>query len=62
MCHPCREDAFLDACFDRVRKLAKHCRSMRACGSCALNLCSVACGRCDVARRGAGSNVEEQLS
>ncbi|GAB4820855.1 hypothetical protein N2152v2_007901 [Parachlorella kessleri] len=42
-----REDAFLDACFDRIRTLVKQCRSLRATGSCALNLCGVACGRLD---------------
>jgi inositol-phosphate phosphatase/L-galactose 1-phosphate phosphatase len=42
-----RDDKFLDAAFTRMRLLAKHSRSLRACGSCALNLCSVAMGRLD---------------
>ena len=42
-----RDDEFLNACFVRIQALIKHCRSMRACGSCALNLCSVAMGRLD---------------
>lgn len=40
-----RDDAFLDACFDRIRKLGQRARSLRCSGSCALNLCSVAQGR-----------------
>lgn len=42
-----RDDAFLDAAFARIRAVAKATRSVRACGSCALNLCSVAMGRLD---------------
>ena len=42
-----RDDEFLDACLGRIRAVIKHCRSVRACGSCALNLCSVAMGRFD---------------
>lgn len=42
-----RDDEFLDACFARMRALTKQSRSVRACGSCALNLCSVAMGRLD---------------
>lgn len=42
-----RDDEFLDAAFTRMRSLAKQSRSLRACGSCALNLCSVAMGRLD---------------
>jgi inositol-phosphate phosphatase / L-galactose 1-phosphate phosphatase len=42
-----RDDAFLDACFGRIKALTKASRSVRACGSCALNLCSVAMGRLD---------------
>jgi inositol-phosphate phosphatase/L-galactose 1-phosphate phosphatase len=41
-----RDDAFLDACFDRIRRLGQQTRSLRCTGSCALNLCSVAMGRC----------------
>ena len=42
-----RDDAFMDAVFDRMKALARQTRGMRSCGSCALNLCSVACGRAD---------------
>ena len=42
-----RDDAFLDAAFGRMRAISKETRSVRACGSCALNLCSVAMGRLD---------------
>jgi inositol-phosphate phosphatase / L-galactose 1-phosphate phosphatase len=42
-----RDDAFLDAAFGRLRALSKESRSVRCCGSCALNLCSVAMGRLD---------------
>lgn len=42
-----RDEPFLDAAFGRMRALAKESRSVRACGSCALNLCSVAMGRLD---------------
>lgn len=41
-----RDAAFLEACFDRMRALGRATRSMRCSGSCALNLCSVAMGRC----------------
>ena len=42
-----RDDEFLDACFARMRSLAAVTRGFRSCGSCALNLCSVASGRAD---------------
>jgi len=42
-----RDDEFLEACFDRMKALCVHTRGLRSCGSCALNLCSVACGRAD---------------
>ena len=42
-----RDDDFLDAAFSRIRALAVETRGFRSCGSCALNLCSVACGRAD---------------
>ena len=42
-----RDDAFLDAAFGRIQAVSKQTRSMRACGSCALNMCSVAMGRLD---------------
>lgn len=45
-----RDDAFLDAAFARIRELLRGARSVRCGGSCALNLCSVAQGRCG--RRG----------
>jgi inositol-phosphate phosphatase/L-galactose 1-phosphate phosphatase len=41
-----RDDAFLDAVFQRMKVLARSMRSVRCGGSCALNLCSVAMGRC----------------
>ncbi len=40
-----RDDAFMDACFNRIRTLGQRSRSLRCSGSCALNLCSVAMGR-----------------
>ena len=42
-----RDPEFMDAVFGRVRAVTQACRSVRACGSCALNLCSVAMGRLD---------------
>lgn len=42
-----RDEAFLDAAFSRIRAMAAETRGLRSCGSCALNLCSVACGRAD---------------
>ena len=42
-----RDEAFLEACFARMRSLAAATRGFRSCGSCALNLCSVASGRAD---------------
>lgn len=43
-----RDESVMDAIFDRIRKLTMRMRSVRCCGACALNLCSVACGRIDV--------------
>eukprot|EP00798_Chlamydomonas_sp_ICE-L_P012607 gene12607-15833_t len=42
-----RDEATMDAIFDRIRSLANNVRSLRCCGSCAMNLCGVACGRLD---------------
>ncbi|KAL4534484.1 hypothetical protein Ndes2526A_g05380 [Nannochloris sp. 'desiccata'] len=42
-----RDDAFMDAVFERIKLVSKQSRAMRACGSCALNMCSVAMGRFD---------------
>ncbi len=42
-----RDSDTLDAMFGRIRALVAHMRSVRCTGSCALNLCSVALGRCD---------------
>lgn len=42
-----RDKEYMDAVFSRMKMLAEHTRGMRSCGSCALNLCSVACGRAD---------------
>jgi inositol-phosphate phosphatase/L-galactose 1-phosphate phosphatase len=41
-----RDDGFIAACFDRMQALGRAARSLRCSGSCALNLCSVAMGRC----------------
>eukprot|EP00878_Enallax_costatus_P045010 GHUV01053840.1.p1 GENE.GHUV01053840.1~~GHUV01053840.1.p1 ORF type:complete len:114 (+),score=0.57 GHUV01053840.1:41-343(+) len=35
------------AVFDRIHTLTSHMRSVRCCGSCAMNLVGVACGRLD---------------
>ncbi|MEW5314595.1 MAG: hypothetical protein WDW38_006078 [Sanguina aurantia] len=42
-----RSTPTLDATFTRVRTLTSAMRAVRCCGSCALNLCGVACGRLD---------------
>ncbi|MEW5297251.1 MAG: hypothetical protein WDW36_000475 [Sanguina aurantia] len=42
-----RSTPTLDAIFTRVRTLTSAMRAVRCCGSCALNLCGVACGRLD---------------
>lgn len=42
-----REPEYLDACFKRMRNVGERIRSLRCCGSCALNLCGVAMGRLD---------------
>lgn len=42
-----RDKEYMDAVFSRMKIVAEHTRGMRSCGSCALNLCSVACGRAD---------------
>jgi inositol-phosphate phosphatase/L-galactose 1-phosphate phosphatase len=42
-----RDDAFMDAVFERIKLVSKQSRAVRACGSCALNMCSVAMGRFD---------------
>ena len=41
-----RDECFMDACFHRIRTLGQQSRSLRCTGSCALNLCGVAMGRC----------------
>jgi inositol-phosphate phosphatase/L-galactose 1-phosphate phosphatase len=43
-----RDAATVAAVFDRVSALTAAARSLRCCGSCAMNLCGVACGRLDV--------------
>lgn len=43
-----RDEQVMDAIFDRLRKITMRMRSIRCSGACALNLCSVACGRIDV--------------
>ena len=43
-----RDEGVMDAIFDRIRKVTMRMRSVRCSGACALNLCSVACGRIDV--------------
>lgn len=42
-----RDSETMDAVFDRMRTMTSNMRSLRCCGSCALNMCSVACGRVD---------------
>lgn len=42
-----RDSSFMEAAFNRIKAMAIETRGMRSCGSCALNLCSVACGRAD---------------
>lgn len=42
-----RDAEVMDAIFDRIRSLTSRMRSIRCSGACALNLCSVACGRID---------------
>ncbi|EIE24111.1 myo-inositol monophosphatase 2 [Coccomyxa subellipsoidea C-169] len=43
-----RDDATLDALFGRISAIVKGARSVRCMGSCALDMCSVACGRAEV--------------
>lgn len=43
-----RDEETLGLTFERLRKIAAASRSVRCNGSCALGLCSVACGRLDV--------------
>ena len=43
-----RDEQVMDAIFDRLRQVTMRMRSIRCSGACALNLCSVACGRIDV--------------
>lgn len=42
-----RDMEIMDAIFDRIRNVTAKMRSIRCSGACALNLCSVACGRID---------------
>ncbi|KAL3148626.1 Mitochondrial inner membrane peptidase complex subunit [Trebouxia sp. C0009 RCD-2024] len=42
-----RDTEVMDAIFDRIRSVTSRMRSIRCSGACALNLCSVACGRID---------------
>jgi len=42
-----RDPETVAAIFDRVQTLTAATRSVRCCGSCAMNLCGVACGRLD---------------
>lgn len=42
-----RDVEVMDAIFDRIRSVTAKMRSIRCSGACALNLCSVACGRID---------------
>ena len=42
-----RDSTVMDATYGRLRELTKHVRSVRCCGSCAINLCGVAMGRLD---------------
>lgn len=43
-----RDEEVMDAIFSRIRHVTARMRSIRCAGACALNLCSVACGRIDV--------------
>ncbi|XP_020227130.1 inositol-phosphate phosphatase isoform X1 [Cajanus cajan] len=43
-----RDKSTLDACTNRINSLLFKVRSLRMTGSCALNLCGIACGRLDV--------------
>lgn len=43
-----RDEEVMDAIFSRIRGVTAQVRSIRCAGACALNLCSVACGRIDV--------------
>jgi inositol-phosphate phosphatase / L-galactose 1-phosphate phosphatase len=42
-----RDAETVEAVFDRVKNLTSVSQSVRCCGSCAMNLCGVACGRLD---------------
>jgi inositol-phosphate phosphatase/L-galactose 1-phosphate phosphatase len=42
-----RDAETMAAVFERVRRVTEAARSLRCCGSCAMNLCGVACGRLD---------------
>ena len=42
-----RDAATVDAIMARVRSCVETCRSLRASGSCAMNMCGVAAGRLD---------------
>ncbi|KAH0890848.1 hypothetical protein HID58_053277 [Brassica napus] len=43
-----RDKATLDDATNRINSLLTKVRNIRICGSCALDLCSVACGRADI--------------
>ncbi|KAG5374530.1 hypothetical protein IGI04_042144, partial [Brassica rapa subsp. trilocularis] len=43
-----RDKATLDDATNRINSLLTKVRNVRICGSCALDLCSVACGRADI--------------
>jgi inositol-phosphate phosphatase/L-galactose 1-phosphate phosphatase len=42
-----RDEATIDAVMSRVRACVERCRAIRSSGSCAMNMCGVACGRLD---------------
>eukprot|EP01025_Chloroclados_australasicus_P016298 TRINITY_DN18126_c0_g2_i5.p1 TRINITY_DN18126_c0_g2~~TRINITY_DN18126_c0_g2_i5.p1 ORF type:complete len:317 (+),score=44.56 TRINITY_DN18126_c0_g2_i5:105-953(+) len=42
-----RDQETVEAVYDRIKNLTMNMRSVRCCGSCAMNLCGVACGRLD---------------
>eukprot|EP01023_Acetabularia_acetabulum_P059163 TRINITY_DN7104_c0_g1_i1.p1 TRINITY_DN7104_c0_g1~~TRINITY_DN7104_c0_g1_i1.p1 ORF type:complete len:309 (-),score=53.21 TRINITY_DN7104_c0_g1_i1:227-1153(-) len=42
-----RDQETIEAVYDRIRNLTMQVRSIRCCGSCAMNICGVACGRLD---------------
>eukprot|EP01024_Parvocaulis_polyphysoides_P039959 TRINITY_DN36235_c0_g1_i1.p1 TRINITY_DN36235_c0_g1~~TRINITY_DN36235_c0_g1_i1.p1 ORF type:complete len:307 (-),score=47.15 TRINITY_DN36235_c0_g1_i1:271-1191(-) len=42
-----RDQETVQAVYDRIQNITMQARSIRCCGSCAMNICGVACGRLD---------------